>query len=75
MMQYEQMNFCYNIKFLRKKHSFDCLKMSELLKITLDELKSIENGSVPDTVSCDVVFKILDYFKVTPQMLFDRRLD
>ena len=73
-MQHELKNFCYNIKLLRKKFSFDSLKMSEILNISLDELRSIENGIIPDTVSCEVVFKIWDYFSVPPKSLFHSRL-
>ena len=60
-----------NIAFYRHKEGLTQLQLAELIDIDRSHMSAIELGNVG--VSLDVIFRICEVLKITPQVLFDFR--
>lgn len=64
--------FCRNLHVLRLRHGLSLMEMAALLQLPPAELAAIESGTVPRSVTVDVLFHILTHFGIRPgQMLSD----
>lgn len=64
-------NFVHNVKWLRNHYEFSEDKMAEIMGISVDLFRELENGNGKDDLSIEVVFKIYSFFGVLPDMLFE----
>lgn len=66
-------NFVENIIWLRKHYDFSKERMSEISGISVYELNKIEKGEVPENLSIEIVFKLSEFFSISPKDLFTDR--
>lgn len=63
--------FMHNVLWLRKHYGFSKKEMSGLLNISIKTLNKIENGKLPPRLTVEIVFNIIDRFKISPKSLFE----
>ena len=68
----EQHIICQNILLLRMIHGLTKKKMSQILGISISSLNKIEQGKLPPRLSVSVIFRICEYFGISP---FSQSLD
>ena len=69
MSKSELTNFCMNVKRLRAEHQLSKAEMSKILGISPSSLNKLEYGIMP-RISCEVVFRLMDYFHLTAEEIF-----
>lgn len=62
--------FCKNIRALRKYYNLSKEKMARLLGISVTSLTKIENGKVPDRLSCNILVRIYNIFGIKMSEIF-----
>ena len=67
------LNFCNNVKRLRKQSGLSKQEMSKILGIGINSLSMIERGVLPKRLSVDIMFEIYKNFGVNPKDLFTLR--
>lgn len=67
-------NFIDNVILIRRMSGLSKEDMARILNIKLDSLDKIERGELSDDVSVEVVFKIYNYFGISPKILFGKSL-
>lgn len=68
-------NFVHNIIWLRKHHNISEERMAEIMEIDVALLKKVEQGDGADILSVDVVYKIYEFFDISPNKLFWRKFE
>lgn len=71
----ESLIFCENIKMLREKENLSKAKMAKILGISVNTLTVIEKGILPQRLSCNVLFRIHQYFGIIPKDMFVRIIE
>lgn len=71
-MKNELEKFCNTIKNLREKYHLTKTEMSKILGISISSLNKLENGVMP-RISCEVVYRMMDYFRLTAEEVFGDR--
>ncbi len=69
------LNFCNNVKRLRKQSGLSKQEMAKILGIGTKSLSMIEQGTLPKRLSVDITFKIYKNFGVNPKDLFTLQSD
>ena len=59
--------FCNNLEYLRKKHNFSCLEMAIILHTSVETIKSIEKGEIPETAPFQILINTAYFFKKDPK--------
>lgn len=67
----EILNFCHNIRHLRKSHGLSKAKMAHILGIGTKSLTRIECNELPPHTSCIILYNIHKYFHIPPHKLFE----
>ena len=67
-------NFIDNVILIRKKSGLSKADMARILNIKLDSVDKIEAGELSDDVSVEVIFRIYNYFGISPRILFGKSL-
>ena len=65
--------FCENIRNLRNEEKLSKTRMAKILGISIKTLTQIENGIVPNRVTCRLLFRIYDNFKILPSEIMTKR--
>ncbi len=63
-----------NITYLRKINNLSLKRMSEILNVSVYSLKNIEKGILPPKLKVDILFKVQSYFRISPQIILDKKL-
>ena len=66
--------FLDNLTALRRKYGISKKKMAELLGVCVATINKIERGEFPSRVSCDVIFRAMEVFRIAPSKLFTKNL-
>lgn len=69
-VELEMKIFCNNLVYLRKKHNFSCLEMAIILHTSVETIKSIEKGEIPETAPFQILINASYFFKKEPFELF-----
>ncbi|MBE6654855.1 MAG: helix-turn-helix transcriptional regulator [Ruminococcaceae bacterium] len=67
--------FCENIKYLRKKHSLSLTSMAKKMGVSKKTLESIEQGVIPERMTCRVLFNISKNFGIEPPEMLSEFLE
>lgn len=67
--------FCENIRRLRAKHHLSRKGMAKQLGISVYSLNLIEKGTIPDRLTCEVIFEVYRRFGISPKMLFSEIIE
>ena len=59
--------FSHNMKWLRNHYKYSKERMAETLDITVEMIDEIENGSIPDSLTVQIFFKIHKHFSIKPK--------
>lgn len=54
--------FVHNVKWLRKHFEFSEKRMAEILNISVEMLKEVEKGEIPEELTAEVFVKIHNFF-------------
>ncbi len=65
--------FCKNMITIREKNEISKEKMALILKISLSELEDIERGILPDSIPCDIIFRIEKNFGISIKEQFSEK--
>ena len=65
-MMEECQNFCKNLKRLREKYGLDEKEMAARLGVGVGVLQKIEQGVVPQTLSCEILVAVFREFGIPP---------
>lgn len=57
-------NFAHNVKWLREHYEFSEERMAEILGISVDMLKEIECGDIPEELDCEIILRIHNFFGI-----------
>ena len=71
MSKSELENLCMNVKRLRAEHQLSKTEMSKILGISVSSLNKLEDGIMP-RISCEVVYRMMDYFHLTTEEIFGK---
>lgn len=63
--------FAYNIKWLREQCEFSEEKMSKILGISVDTLKGIERGELPEELNCEILLRIHNVFGIDAARMWE----
>lgn len=63
--------FCENVKKLRLTHKLTKKRMAEIMGVSVKTLTKIENCEFPKRLSVIVAIKLMQYFKIYPDKLFE----
>ena len=66
--------FLDNLTALRRKYGISKKKMAELSGVCVATINKIERGEFPSRVSCDVIFRAMEVFRIAPSKLFTKNL-
>ena len=66
-VQKESVILCENIKKLREGEKLSKKDMAKRLGIGVNSLTMIENGIVPNKLTCKIIFNIQDEFNLHPK--------
>jgi transcriptional regulator with XRE-family HTH domain len=62
--------FCQNVKYLRAKNRLSKKNMAHILGIGIGSLNKLEQGILPPTLGCNILFHILNAFALYPHEMF-----
>ena len=65
---------CHNIFALRKSRGLSKKKMAEILCIGTKSLTALEGGTIPERMSCAVLFRAAEFFGVSVDDLLLKEL-
>ncbi len=63
------LNFCKNVRALRKKHRLSKKQMGKLLGISAVSITKIESGSIPPRLKWTVFLSIFSSFGILPSSI------
>lgn len=63
--------FSHNIKWLREQCEFSEEKMAKILGISIDVLKKIECGELPEELNCEILLRIRTVFGIDASRMWE----
>lgn len=63
-------NFCANVFYLRKKYHLSEESMAMLIDISEEDLRLVESGDLPDSVTVDTLFRLYKVFDIPTDAFF-----
>ena len=67
--------FTENITYLRKANNLSLKQMAEILNTSTYSIRKIEKGILPPRLKVDVLFKIQNYFVISPEAIVSKKLN
>lgn len=61
--------FCRNVHVLREKHRLSEQDMAHIMGISVEGLKALEKGRIPEEFQMDMVFHLAEHFQLVPRDL------
>ena len=68
----ELKHFCETVSRLRQEYRLTKTEMSKILGISVSSLNKLENGVIP-RISSEIVYRMMDYFRLTAEEVFGDR--
>ena len=69
LIENSEKNFCENMKALRHAHRLSKRAMAKRLEIGGGSLTTIEKGTIPPRLSCDILLRVYREFGILPSEL------
>ncbi len=69
------LNFCNNVKRLRKQSGLSRKEMAKKLGIGIKSLSMIEGGVLPKRLGAEIIFEIYNNFGINPREIFVSQID
>lgn len=69
-MTTELLNFCRNVKYLRKAYALSQKDMAQICGISVSALRKIEREILPPRLSVEPIMNLSTNFKILPSLLF-----